>query len=550
MKFLTRVFAVLCAMFVLTGCFEQKITYTINPDGSGKADISYITPLAALNSKVLQMDNAAPPPPLNEQLRAAAAKIIKQTTGADAWGNIKYTFTQDGQIHFQGTAYFADFNKFHFNKSKNGDEDDQKNAHGDGLQLKVSKNSLKLVSVNPERNNKKSSSGKKQSLLQNKVDYQNAKAMMRMLLYDMKITSTYILPGKVMQERGFKKLNANTVTFTIDGKQILKIIDDMAMNDKYSKDAFEMSKNMEIYSLMPNMEKNLEVQGAMQPLFNYKKELIAAKQKWKKFEKVLSTHILAKGEKTVKIPTKINSKAEVVKTNKHAKLVGSKYSLKGTAEEQKDFYLYQDSLEVNIVQPLPSKATVITKALVTKAEMMDGENVLGKKKWDRKISFPRLAKDGKSVMLGIKLKIPKHPNVGLKVVEGKIEYQNSSGEKIIDLGLLPLKQGAKGKQLGANIIIAKGKKHNFMSAKTFALQLKVNKHYVIGVEFYDKNGKKITIKPAGTSWSDGSVTYNFVRAKSLPDRLGIKVKMYTISENKTMLFSLKNIDLFGHQIAK
>jgi hypothetical protein len=543
MKFITRAITFLGVIFLLSGCFEQKITYTINPDGSGKADISYITPLGALNSKIMQMGDSTTPPPLKEQLRVAAAKLIEKTKGVDVWKNVKYSFTKDGKVCFTGTAYFADFNKFHFNR----DENSKKDAN---LVLKKEGGVLKLASAKPKKKGVSDSKSKpEKSPLQNKIDYQNAKGIMRVFLYDMKISNRYILPGKANSVTGFKKLNANTLTFSIDGKDILKAIDKLANDNKYSKKDFEISKDTDITSLMPDMKKSVEVKGAMKPLFNYKKEVAAAKREWKAEEKVLSTPILAKGEKKIKLPTKIEKKPETLKATTKAKLVGSKFYTKGTPQEQKDFYLFHSSLQLSVIQPLPSKATAVTKAVLTKAVMMDGEDVTGEKKWDREINFPRISKDGKSVLLEVKLKIPKNPNSGLKVLEGTIEYQNNSGEKVVDLGLIPLKKGASGKALGAKITKAVKKKTDEDDIG-FSLELKINKNYIIGLEFYDKNGKKVDVKSAGASYSDNSVTYYLKTGKKLPESLNIKAKAYTKSEKKTTTFSLKNIDLFGNEISK
>jgi len=546
MKFFAKTIFAFAVSFLMVGCFEQKITYTINPDGSGKADITYITPLGALDSKIMQMDKTSETP-LKEKLRLAAAKLIKQSKGVDAWKDVKYNFTEDGQVEFHGIAYFADFNKFHFKQNKDGS---QSPSNDGNFNLKISKDQLELAVTKPKKKNSSDKKSEKpKSKLQNKVDYQNAKAMMRMFLYDMKIVNTYIMPGKVVSENGFKKINANTLTFTINGKDILKAIDKLATNDKYTKKDFKMSQNMDIYKLMPDMKKSLVVKGAMKPLFDYKQEVALAKKEWKKSEKILSTPIVAKGEKKINLPTKINTDTDTLKSDGKAKIVSSRYSVKGNKKEQKDFFLFQDSLEISILQPLPSKATAVTKAVVTKAEMIDGESVLGEREWDRKINFPRLAKDGKSVMLGVKLKIPKNPNSGIKILEGTIEYENNSGEKVVDLGIIPLKKGATGKALGAKITDATAKKTDDDEIG-FSLHLNVNKNYIIGLEFYDKKGKKVDVKPAGTSYQDNSVTYYFNTGKSLPKSLNIKAKVYTKSERKSTTFSLSNVDMFGNQIGK
>ena len=88
----------------IAGCVEEKKEYTINPDGSGKVNCDIVFAPFNLN---FGGEEAAP----ESQIKTEIEKILKESKGVDAWQNVSFELTDEGKIHFVGTAYFADINK-------------------------------------------------------------------------------------------------------------------------------------------------------------------------------------------------------------------------------------------------------------------------------------------------------------------------------------------------------------------------------------------------------------------------------------------------------
>ncbi len=220
---------------------------------------------------------------------------------------------------------------------------------------------------------------------------------------------------------------------------------------------------------------------------------------------------------------------------------------KNASQPSKDGFMPRKTeLKLAIAQPLPFRVTAITDAKTTKALAGDGENILGDRDWDREIHFPKLSKDGRTVLLETQLKAPSNLKRGIKTLEGVMTCVSSSGEKKIDLGLLAMKAGSKGKKLGAKIVKA-GKGIGFMDDKSsgLSLHLALSKNDVIGFEFQDASGKPLKFDQNGCSYSDNSSTFMFSTKGPLPKQARVFVKVYGKSKKQEIPFKIENVNLLG-----
>jgi len=530
----------LAALLATTGCFEMKTTYTINPDGSGKAVIDYIAPLIAARKNIMQGNDDAPP---QEQLQDAARAIMAGCEGVDAWDNVSFKFTKEGKLHFHGTAYFPDYNKFKFfNASKGESGKTQFTKTGDSLKLE-------LVSSKTEK--KKKTSLTPQEKLVGKISYQNAKPMMSVALGGMKISETFVLPGKPTTIKGFVKSPSGALTRSFDGKKLLATLDKLAKQGDFENMDLANMKNQNIVAMVSGMDASAVYAPPFKPLFNYKKAVAAAKKTWKKKAKKLFPDGAAPGGKVAE-PTK-KAAAETVAAGKAGETIMTSATYAPPVPKNMKSglpFLQENQLKLTIVQKLPFKASTATEGKVTAAVAGDGENILSTREWDRKISFPKLSQDGQSVMMDIKLKPPKNPSSGIKILEGEVKCLINTGKKTVDLGMVTLKKGEKGKALGATISAAGGKGTQGLMIMGddkggFGLKLDVSKENVIEIVFYDANKKPVDISKGGCFYSNNQCTYSFGSKNKLPAKIGIKVKLYAESAEKIVHFKLENTDLFG-----
>jgi hypothetical protein len=128
--------AVVClgALPLVTGCFETKDEFTVNPDGSGK-----VTHECSFQQVNLGGDNEA----TEDSLKEAIGKVITEAKGVEAWRDVSYKRLDDGRLFFKGTAYFTNLNTLDIPNQTMLEFDWKKSGGGAVLTLRTNKSEKK-----------------------------------------------------------------------------------------------------------------------------------------------------------------------------------------------------------------------------------------------------------------------------------------------------------------------------------------------------------------------------------------------------------------------
>src|SRR3954452_7194801 len=96
-----KVLAALCLFgtLLITGCFDTKQEFTLNPDGSGKV---------VQDSAFQRMNLKSEGQNSDEQLREAVRSILNEAKGVEAWKDLSFKRLPDGRMAIHFTAYFKD----------------------------------------------------------------------------------------------------------------------------------------------------------------------------------------------------------------------------------------------------------------------------------------------------------------------------------------------------------------------------------------------------------------------------------------------------------
>jgi hypothetical protein len=271
-----------CALALAAGgCFEIKQVITLNPDGSGKMTLDMLT---AAQTGMMMSSGKGPAPDANVTARDAAAKLISDSKGVDAWTDVKYEVAKDGRIHVSGTAYFADFSKM-------------KTEGGGGMDLKWTKDGkdmvLEAVMEKDEGETKTEPPAKALSdeevtkALQEKRDeWAKQKPMVSMFMGTLKMDTTILLPGKIAEVNGFEKVDTTGVRVLVDGKKMMDAMEKVIGDDKIMKEGLKAGKDpMKTPAAQQALsEALLGAKGPirakvtdLKPLFDYKAEMEKAK---------------------------------------------------------------------------------------------------------------------------------------------------------------------------------------------------------------------------------------------------------------------------------
>jgi hypothetical protein len=289
MKEITKMRKILFVILVLLsaiGCFESKEDYVLNPDGSGKVTI--------VGSFETTMPGMPPVTDPKEGMRHVK-ELLEKSKGVDAWSGVSYDRTKEGRVSFKGTAYFPDISKLDLE------------TFGKEASLKKEGNKLVLLIEEEEEETeatpatKPSAEEMKTQVEQAKKQWQTMKTMMGPMLEKIKQDLTYKLPGAVESSTNMKKIDASTVNILVDGAKLMAAMDAMMTDEVWLKKQAEAGAFASGESGPPMDDEELNarifcekgpvkavITGPLQPQFDYKSEVAAAKTEYTKLMEKLA----------------------------------------------------------------------------------------------------------------------------------------------------------------------------------------------------------------------------------------------------------------------
>jgi len=290
---------------VLAGCVEGEQTFTLNPDGSGKVrvDVVMVPPMDPLGGG---QDAKKPADKTVDDFRQDSLKILLDAKGIDAWSDVTAEFAPDGRLKFAGTGYFKKLEEYEIKnvmflgsgghaltgkpggpltlaKSKDKDKKD-----ADGPDLKPGLGGDKT----PEQIAKMTDTELDEYILKQRIQYQQMKPMLRMMIGDAKVKTTYKLPGEPEKVIGLKREGPQSVSFVIDGNRLLAAIDKLfALDNKEMRKLYRAGPGAEMKLLGEfadiNAEVNITIPKPGKAQFDYDKEVKAAKDAYPMLRKKL-----------------------------------------------------------------------------------------------------------------------------------------------------------------------------------------------------------------------------------------------------------------------
>jgi len=291
MRTLLSLAAILAASAMLAGCFELKQDASLNPDGSGKAVVELTMPDMGAMGMSMGMDDKAPPPDPEVTLKQFAKQTLDDSKGVEAWSDVSFARTEDGRMKFKGTAYFKDFATMHVGQGQGGDGVFRKDDKG-GMVLEMTMSEDEAKAPEPPAKTPPPSAEELAKQIQaQRLQYQQMRPMMEMMLGKMKVEMTFRLPGTLAEVSGFEKQPDGSVRIAMDGAKMLQAMDQLNADDAYVRQAILAGKKPGAEKMDPAvMEKmfgtkgpfRARVTGDLKPLFDYAAAVKAAKEAYPK----------------------------------------------------------------------------------------------------------------------------------------------------------------------------------------------------------------------------------------------------------------------------
>lgn len=484
--------------------------YTVNPDGSGKASVRW----------------EGPPPGDAFDPGPFIASEIRQGKGIEAWESVSCEQV-DGRLVFQAVVYFRELGKlrFHCQGLHTNALDFDVTAAGDGTVTVASSAGTAPKSAEPTATDDEV----RARLAEEREKFEQMSGFITEFIGGLRCQATIHLPGKIGSVTNGKKAGDRTVRTEFDGSQIVGLLSRMMTDDDLAlrviRGGAEDPQAL-LAALGDQGPLRVATRGPVEPAFDFDAAVAAAKEK---FEALLPQLDIPRGPATG--PPLAN-----------ARIVAAKIVREADGErELNPMGQNTPSLSLTICGDLPGPALKADEGRLDAATTDAGENLAPDDEWKRRINFPKLTSDGRSVFFDIDLPLPPPETAGFREIRGAMTFRVSSGSEDVDLGLSSLEQGTEGSAFGAKIerFESDGERHSL------DLHLEVPREQVEAIALLDGPGDAIPFRQNGYSAMNDVVTFTYGFEGELPGRPRLVARIAKNLQSVEIPFVVENVDLTG-----
>ncbi len=527
------------AVTSIVGCVDEKSEYTVNPDGSGK--VVYDATFTPGDMKLGEQESISA-----DLVGPEIEGILQESEGVDTWKDISFDLTDDGAIHFTGTAYFPNINEL----------DIRAGGFSKDMKLSLSRDESGQITIELKRGSRPkdeqsdanvpelSEADLAEKMKEVRLRYNKSKPMMMGILETLKSDTLLHLPGEIEEVSNFKKIDGTTASIKLEGSKMIEGMDKMMADDDYLKQQIRAGKDP-IKQRPDDLMLNEMLFGQKAPvrvvlrsdsenLFDYKAEVAAAK---KNYDKMLQELGLGRAApiKATDIPVVLAEPGTVtvggVRLVRHS---DQERGIRPLSSPSNDYTL-------SLILELPEQDLVLTRGRVEKAVTDTGENIFQ----DPGILFPKLSADGRAAVFDVQLSVPGEDANGLAELSGVLGYLKSEGTKEIDLGVMDFKEGAESDVEGCTIKMIGGGAYD-RGYTRMILAVDMVRGSFKSAKFYREDGTEIEVLPAGRSYSEGRLKGIRFRTKGeFPPRGRIVFEVLDNISQHEIPFKLTNISLLG-----
>lgn len=549
-----RAWVVILAAVTLSGCYETKQDYTINPDGSGKVVVEVTMAPGAVNP-LGGAETAAKSP--DESARDLARDLVKESTGIETWTDVSFKPTADGRAWFKGTAYFRSLTAVELHNIDIVKPAWSIDAKGRGvLELTLGDPKKPGAAVTPVALTDAEVAA---AIQQERANYQQGRAMMSGLMTGLKVEQVYNVPGAVLGGANLKKMPTGQLFLAMNGEGILKAMDDIMADDVLMGETVRSGRDTQKDGpAEPEVlhEKLFGRRAAIKAvvgtphtaLVDYASEVAAAKSAFAAMAAQLgvpATTAAATMKPAVSTGTTVAPAATASALGGPVVSIAGVRLVRSSSMERGLRPFSEDAGYAVVVQvDFPKPVISLDNALLETAVADDGNSLLPEQEWDRKVHFPTLAEDGLSALLELEMIAPGPTARGLKEVSGSAEYMIATATKEVDLGIATFAAGTTGTALGA-VLEQVGPSSWDPATKELTLRLAVSKSMVKAIRFQDAAGNPVSVDSGGTMWGGESVSYTFRSTNALPTSGRVIAEVYDNPQLLKLPFRLENITLMG-----
>jgi hypothetical protein len=537
-KILRCVLACVPLLF-LTGCFDTKEDFTLNPDGSGKVTIESV--FAPFQLDMNDDDKKTP----DQKLQGAIKDVLDNAKGVAAWRDVSYKMQDDGRVWFKGTAYFADLSRVEFQNIAAMNFTLQKTNGGLVLESQMNNKNDQGKNLAPAKLSDAEMAAKTK---ESRASYQSSRPMMVGFFATLHQQAVFHLPGAASEVSNFKTTPAGDLQINFDGTNMLAAMDALTTSDDWWRKQLAVSGNVMQDGVSMDDELNEKLFGQKAPVrafitgggaekFDYATEVAAAKKEYAALQKKLG----ADSDVTELAPPAQGGEFKSLKVG------GVRWVFETDDKNDVRPLNWSAGYTLSVVGEFSGSVTDVSDGKVETALALDGSDLLPEDDWDRKINFPRLSKDRTKVVFEINLRPPGPEAKGFKEISGTLGYSVAGGTTNVDLGISEIKADATGTGLGASIVSIKpGFGNN--GGQDIELKLHLEPTELISLTAVGADGQETVLERRGYSGGNHQYNITFNAKTEIPASSRLVAKIYSQVEQFEIPFKLSNLTLLGQPI--
>lgn len=533
---LTRLWIAILAMS-LTSCYETKLDYEINPDGSGRVVVevqsaSMMSQLGHIGGK-----EAAGP-------GALAKDVLRKSSGIDTWKDIEIKTMDDGKSFFKGTAYFKDLRVVRFKEI----------SMLDSVSLVQNKKTI-TVSIGGDENKARNTASKAptkeeldQAIKEQKAGFQQMKPMLTAILGTMKTDISIRLPGQLQKSTNFKTGKQGRLSLSMEGQKMLDALERLMADDAFIRRQAQAGANIKDKPPMGDELREMlfgekgpvmaEFKGPFKPLFDYESEASAARAGY-------DAMLVALGIDLSESVTGAALKAPVANYKggdfKSVRIARMAYA--NMADPNYELFGDDRSYQATFIAELPGAIMAVEKVVLTTAIADNGEDLMPDE-WNREVTWTDVSKDKTHVKWNFTLRQPSDAVKGLKTVAGTVFGQVAGSTKVIDTGIRRFETAAAGTEFGATVEEINESEYQH----DIKIKFNVDDKTIREVQFFSADGQRLMPINYYSSSYDGTSSWSYSFEHTLPTDGVIKAE---INDDVTFIqipFQVTNVDLFGRPV--
>ncbi len=531
-----RAFSILGGLAVtgfLSGCFETKQEFTLNPDGSGKV----------VHSSTFQtMDiTGGGQGGTEKQAKAAVAELLNKSKGVDAWRDVSHEILEDGRIAFRGTAYFRNLSDLDIPNQTMLEFDWARDGGNGTLTLRAKDGpqgrQKPAAKTAPDNLTPQQAAAK---IKEARAKYQQMKPMMAMIMGAMKHEVVFHLPGRAGKSTAFQK-EGGALSLAFDGAKMLGAMDALINDDTW------MARNSGVMDpeAGPPMDEEMSkllfgekgpvqasVTGLGEAAFDYEAEVAVAREEFAALRQELGA-----GPVATAAPAQSGELKSV-------QVVGVRYSRPTEEGIGLRPFSSEPGYTLSLLAELPGSVLAMTEECVLETAVADdGTDLLPESEWSRRISFPSLSDSKTHVLFEAQLALP-GPGVKLiREVSGRLQFTVAAGTRDVDLGFAKLAAGADGQELEAHIE-AIDTKSDSSGEQWMELKLGLKPDQLKAL-YLESGSTRTELTRQGYSGFNDSYTYSFQSEKGFPAKARLIVETYADLQTFNAPFKVGPLTLLG-----